>query len=199
MDEKTEELREIFMDVAGGDTVTERQEESRGSLSTDEARDDDYLESVVRSMRERYDFSTELSDSALVTVVRGFYEGAGDSDIADDLGVDRRVVFRARTDLQLVRDRDRDAPFDLDELRALLDEGLAVTEIADELDVSESTVRRYRRVVEAQRNIQRTGERYLEEFRDAFVDLDLGASMTDDMKEDGLEDATEGMETNTSF
>lgn len=199
MDEKTEELRDIFMDVAEGDTVTERQEEGRGSLATDPERDDDYLERVIRSMRERYDFSTDLSDEALVTVVRGFYEGDADSEIADALDVDRRVVFRARTDLQLLRDRDRDAPFDLDDLRALLDEGQPVADIAAELDVSESTVRRYRRVVDAERAIQRTGERYLEEFRDAFVDLDLSSSMTEDMKEDGLEDATEGMETNTSF
>lgn len=36
MDEKTEELRDIFVDVAGEDTVTERQEDGHGSLLSDE-------------------------------------------------------------------------------------------------------------------------------------------------------------------
>lgn len=197
MDEKTEELRDIFMDVTDEDTVTETQEEERGSLTEDEGKEAERLENVVRDMREAYDFSTDLSDRELVRVVRGFYEGAGDTAIADDLDVSRKVVFRARIDLHLIRDRDTDAPFDLQELRASLVEDAPVAEVADHFGVSESTVRRYRRVVEAQTEARRVSERYRSEFEDALVDL--SASMTEDVKEDGLDDATDGMETDVSF
>lgn len=199
MDEKTEELRDIFMDVTDEETVTETQEEGRGSITEDEAKEDDRLESVVREMRERYDFSTDLTDEALVRVVRGFHEGESDSAIAEALDVSRRVVFRARMDLHLVHERDADAPFDLQELRSALVDDAPLSEVADHFGVSESTVRRYRRVVEAQTESRRVSERYRSEFEDALVDADLSENMTDEMKEDGLEDATEGMETDVSF
>jgi len=46
MDEKTEELRDIFIDVTDEDTVTESQEETRGSL-IDREGIRDRLEGVV--------------------------------------------------------------------------------------------------------------------------------------------------------
>ncbi len=63
MDEKTAELRDIFVDDAGEEAVTETQEASRGSLAdTDEASVTDRLGDVVARMRERYEFQTELAD-----------------------------------------------------------------------------------------------------------------------------------------
>ena len=121
MDEKTEELRDIFIDVTDESTVTERQEETHGSLSS-AAEVEDRLESVVAEMRERYDFGTTLSDEQLVTVVRGYYAGDSDAEIARELGDTSlgKTVSRARIDLHLIRDGDTDAPFDLDDLRELL-------------------------------------------------------------------------------
>src|SRR6056297_1689759 len=104
MDEKTEELRDIFMDVTDESTVTEQQEETHGSLSS-ETEVDERLEDVVARMRDRYDFGTTLS--------------------------------RARIDLHLIRDTDTDAPFDMDDLRDLLDRGATTVECAEDLDVSE--------------------------------------------------------------
>lgn len=194
MDEKTEELRDIFMDVADDETVTERQEETRGSLTEDEEAVNERLEDLVAEMRERYEFGTDLSDSELRRVVRGFFEGRSDSEIADSLGVSRRVVVRARLDVHLIRDRDTEAPFDLATLREHLGEDRTVSEIADVLDVSESTVRRYRRVVNSQDEARRVSDRFRSEFEGILTDAGIATRMTPDIREDGLEDATEGMD-----
>ncbi len=199
MDDKTSELRDIFMDVTDEETVTESQEEARGSLTVDEEGGDEAIEEVVAEMREAYDFATDLDDAELRRVVAGFYEGESDTAMADDLGVSRRIVSRARLDLHLVRDRDTDAPFDLDELRSLLDGDRTLAEVADALDVAESTVRRYRRVIEAREEARRVSNRYRAAFEDALADVELAERMTEDVAEDGLEDATEGMETDVSF
>lgn len=199
MDEKTEELRDIFMDVTDEETVTESQETERGSLTVDEEGGDEAIEEVVAEMREAYEFATDLSDAELRRVVRGFYEGDSDTAIAEDLGVSRGTVVRARLDLHLVRDRDTDAPFDLAELRELLDGERTMAEVADALGVAGSTVRRYRRVIDAQDEARRVSNRYRAAFEDALADVDLAERMTEEMTEDGLADATDGMETNVSF
>ncbi|UPV75668.1 conditioned medium-induced protein 4 [Halorussus limi] len=200
MDEKTAELRDIFMDVTDESTVTERQEETHGSLSSETAIDD-RLADVVGRMRDRYDFGTTLSDEDLVTVIRRFYAGDSDAEIARELGDASlgETVARARIDLHLVRDADEDAPFDLDDLRELLDADASTGECADELDVSESTVRRYRRVVETQQERRTVNDRFRNEFENVLQDRELSDRMTEGVEEDGLDDATEGMETNVSF
>jgi len=200
MDEKTRKLRDIFMDVAGDGTLTERQEQSRGSLSTD-ARVDERLRSVVEAMRERFDFHSDLPTDALVEVVRGFYDGDSDAEIARRLEGEpaQGTVARARVDLHLVTDHDLDAPFDLDANRDALAADQSTASIADDLDASESTVRRYRHVVEAQRARRAVGDRYREEFDRLLADSDLAGHLTGELRETGLEDATEGMESNVSF
>lgn len=198
MDKKTEELRELFVDVTDAETVTERQSDPRGSIAEDET-DRDRLGEIVARMREEFGFDTSLSDDALVTVVEGFYGGDADTAIADDLDVSGETVFRARMDLHLLREGDADAPFDMAALRDLLAEDAATSDIAEELDVSPSTVRRYRRVIRAREEARNVSDRFRSEFEDAIADADLTARMTSDMKEDGLEDATDGMETNVSF
>lgn len=198
MDEKTEELRELFVDVTDAETVTERQENPRGSIA-DDGSDDGRLGDIVARMREEFDFDTSLSDDDLVTVVGGFYGGDSDTAIAEELDVTRETVFRARLDLHLIRDRDADAPFDLADLRDLLAEDASTGDIAAELDVSTDTVRRYRRVLRAREDARSVSERFRSEFEDVVADADLTARLTTDMKEDGLEDATDGMETNVSF
>lgn len=200
MDEKTRQLRDIFMDVADDATVTERQEQSRGSLAADEGRNDQ-LRSVVDSMRDRYEFRTDLPTAQLVSVVRGFFDGASDAELAEELpsAPSPEAVFHARLDLHLVAETDRDAPFDLDQLRDAVDDGRLTDEVADALGESESTVRRYRQVVETDRERRAVGDRYREEFERLLADGDLGSRLTEEVRQTGLEDATEGMETNVSF
>ncbi len=196
MDEKTAELRDIFTDVAESDTVTERQEETPGSLLGDEDVHD-RLVSVVERMRERYDFGTGLDDDDLARVVHAYYDGDDDSAIADRLDVSRSTVVRARLDLHLVRERDRDAPLDLDALGERLDD-TSTTDLAAAFDVSESTLRRYRRVVAAQNRARRANERFREEFETVLADVELDG-ITEGVREDGLDEATEDIETDVSF
>jgi hypothetical protein len=200
MDEKTEELRDIFEDVTGEETVTEEQEETPGSLAGGDEEDvDERLAAVVARMREEYEFRMDLTDREYARVARGHYEGEDDTEIADAVGIERREVTRARLDIHLVRDRDRDAPFELKRLRELLTGDAPTGEIADELDVSPSTVRRYRRVVETENEIRSVSARYRADFEDVLTDAGISHDMTSDMKEDGLEDATEGAEAESDM
>jgi predicted DNA-binding protein YlxM (UPF0122 family) len=199
MDEKTEELRDIFEEVTGEDTVTEEQEETPGSLAGSDEDVEAGLAEIVARMREKYAFDADLTDEEYAQVARGYYEGESDTDLAEELSVDRREVVRARLDIHLVRDRDLDAPFDLSDLRDLLAEDLSTSEVADELDVSPSTVRRYRRVVETENEIRSVSSRFQAEFEDVLTNAGISHSMTEGVKKDGLEDATEGAEAESDM
>lgn len=198
MDDKTAELRDIFMDVTDGETVTENQEVPRGSLTENEERIDERVRSVIERMREQFDFRSDLDDDRLRQVIAGYYDGESDDDIADRVGVGADAVVSARHDLHLLRDRETDAPFDLAELRALLDEPLDDDEIADRLGVSTATAREYRRVVETRTEIRSVNGRFTDEFDELLTDADL-QDHTEDVADDGLDEATDGMETDVSF
>jgi len=197
MDEKTEELRDIFMDVSDEGAVTESQEASRGSLAdTDEAGVADRLGDVIARMRERYEFQTELVDEALVTVVRLFYEGSDDATIAAEIGADESDVVAARLDLHLLRDGDTEAPFDLAEFRRrVANDDPSVAELADEFDIDESWTAHYRRVVAAQDAARRVSHRFQSEFEDVLTDAGLSTQHAAALREDGLDEATEDIDS----
>jgi len=200
MDEKTEELRDIFMDVTDEETVTERQEETPGSLPDDDAVEQ-RLASVIAEMRADLEFGTSLADEELVTIVRGFYAGQSDTDIARELGDASlsKTVARARTELHLLRETDRDAPFDFEAFRDALADDATTAALAESFEVSESTIRRYRRVVEAEQEMRRVNDRYRTEFESLLEDRELSERLTDAAQEDGLAEATEGQETDISL
>ncbi|WP_049924472.1 hypothetical protein [Halopiger djelfimassiliensis] len=196
MNEKTEELRDIFTDVTDGEeTVTESQENTRGSLERDERSDEERLESVVTQMRERYGFETALSTEELIEVARAFYDGTSDEAVADELGVDPDEVFEARLSLHLFDEDDADEV----DLAAIRDRDEDDATLADEYDVSEEQIRRYRRVAQAEDQSRTANDRYRDEFDSILADAELTGRMTTDVREDGLEDATEGMETDVDF
>ena len=200
MDEKTEELRDIFMDVAEKGTVTERQQEGHGSLSeVDEAEIAERLRAVVADMRERYDFETGLDDETLAEIVRGFYAGEDDETLARDLDLDAETVFTARMDLHLIGEDDADAPLSMSTLRDLLAEDADDDTIAAELDADDDTIAHFRHVAAAQNRARRASHRFQTAFEDALTDADLSIRLTASVQEDGLEDATDDMETNVSF
>lgn len=198
MNEKTEELRDIFMDVTDEETVTESQESTHGSL-TSESEVEARLLDAVADMRENLEFATSLDDDALATVVRQFYAGESDADVASELDTTSKTVARARADLHLLRDSDTDAPINLDRLHDLRESDATVAEMADELDVSESTVRRYRRVLDTQAEIRQTNDRYRAEFENTLQDRELSERLTSSVHEDGLDGATEGQETDMTL
>ena len=195
MDEKTEELREIFTAVTDEETVTESQEEGRGSLELDEHTVEERVETVIDRMRERYGLETSLSTAELVELTTGFYEDRTDEALADELGVDPAEVFRARLSLHLVRDDDADGV----DLVAIRDREADDATLAAEFDVSEVDIQRYRQVAAAKAESRAANDRYRDELDSLLADADIAGQMTSDVREDGLEDATEGMETNVSF
>lgn len=200
MDEKTEQLRDIFVDVAGEETVTERQQEGRGSLTdSDDERIVERLIDVIGDMRERYDFETDCDDGTLAAIVRGFYEGDDDETLADDLDLDSETVFRARMDLHLVEDSDADAPFSMATLRDRLAADADSETIAAELDADRETVEHFGRVAAAQNRARRTSHRFRTAFEEILIDADLSIQLTESIREDGLDDATEDIETDLSF
>lgn len=198
MDEKTERLRDIFLDLTEEETVTESQEQSRGSLH-ERGDIDERLSSVIAEMDDRYDFRTSLDHDDLVTLLRRFYEDASDTAIAGELDLSRRTVVRARLELHLTRDHDWDAPFDVEKAGRRRLEGATVGELAEDFDVSESTIRRYLRVFEAEKRSREANRRFRDEFDTILADADLSTRMAREIHEDGLEEATEGLESNVSF
>jgi CRP-like cAMP-binding protein len=196
MDEQTERLRDIFIDVADEGTVTESQTEQRGSLLGEESVDE-RLAATIEKMRDRFEFDTELGTQALRVVVRRFYDGESDDGIAATLNVPADVVFEARLDLHLVRDDEVDV--DRSAVKDRLDAGHSQAGIAETLDVDEETVARTRRVIGAESRAQRVSQRFRTEFEEILTDADIAVRLTAETREDGLDEATEGMEVDVDF
>lgn len=201
MDEQTEELRELFVETTGEESVTEDQTAERGDLADAGAAadSDERVRELIERMRERYDFRSGLDDDALLRVVRGFHADESDAEIADAVDADEGVVFTARLDLQLVRPADREAPFPLPELRDLIVDEVPPEERAERLDADAETVEQYSRVVETDLRSTRANDRFADAFADLLTDADLRESHTGDAHETGLEEAAEDIETDTQL
>ncbi|WP_277542440.1 conditioned medium-induced protein 4 [Haloarcula laminariae] len=197
MDEKTEHLRDIFMDVSDEGSVTESQTAGRGSLTdADEATVRARLGETVARMRERYEFRTDLDDEALVTLVREFYGGSSDGAMADELGVDEAAVVEARLDLHLLREADDDVAFDAAAFRKRVVDGDATDDdLAAAFDTDAETAARYRRVVEAQQAARQVSRRFTSAFEDALAEAGLATQLTAATRETGLDEATEDIDS----
>lgn len=198
MDEKTEELREIFMSVADDASVTERQEESPGTLA-DEESVDDRLDALITRMRDHFAFRTDLDDAALRTIARGFFEDTTDDEMATNLNVDAETVFRARMDLHLVREADRETPIPFETFRDLVAEDPETEALQARVEADAVVIERAVAVVEAEREMRRANYRYRDELNELLGDGDVAEHLTNDVTDDGLDDATEGLEVETSF
>jgi len=211
MDEKTSELRDIFVETTGSETVTERQAESRGTLTDrDEAAVDERVRELVAAMRERYGFSTDLDDAAYARIARGRFEEDDDEALATaiaesgerDVPVDPATVRNARLDLHLVREADRevdDASFEYDDLKQLTAEGRSVADCAEALNADPDLVAKYARIARVDLTSTRANDRFRDEFRDLLTDAEIEGSHAESAREDGLEEATEDMETDVSL
>jgi hypothetical protein len=223
MDEKTAELRDLFVDATGSETVTERQEAERGTLvDRDDEAVGDTLRDLVAAMRERYGFSTPLDDDAYALVARGRFEADDDAAIAaavrdglegsdnefDPADIDAETVRKARLDLHLVRESDRevDAPdgdsdsaFAYADLKRLTAAGSSIVECAEELDAPPDVVARYAAVARTDIASTRANDRFRDAFRDLLTDADIEGSLASGAREDGLREATEDIETDVSL
>lgn len=196
MDDQTERLRDIFRDVADDDTVTESQAERRGTLATDADAIDERLAAVVETMRERFDFATELEAETYVDVVRGFYDGRTDATLAQELGIDAETVRRARVDLHLV-EADDAGDVNLEALRDRVADGEEPTAAASALGADDPE--RVAAVLQALDRSRRVSQRFRSEFEEILTDADVSVRLTADAKEDGLAEATEDAEVDVDF
>ncbi|MDG5777965.1 conditioned medium-induced protein 4 [Haloarculaceae archaeon H-GB2-1] len=198
MDDKTESLRDIFMDVSEEGTVTESQEAERGTLTdVDDATVEERLTDVVERMADRYDFDAGLSTDEYCEVVRRFYDGDSDAEIAAAVESSEATVFRARTDCHLLRESDLDGPVEPDAVRDRLDED--PDELAADLGVDSDELRPYRRALAARTESMTDSHRFQDEFEEILTDADISGTLTEGVREDGLREATEDIETDVSF
>ena len=194
MDEKTEELRDIFLSVSDEESVTESQSEDRGSLLTEQRGD---LGVVIEQLREKFGFEVSLSDETRERLVENFYDGADDEELAATLDLDTETVFRARMDLHLLRE-DEPALDDetVDQIRASDDDA---DDLAAELGLSADDVGRCRAVLDARERSRRVSQRFRTAYEERLTDTELTDHLAADATEDGLDGATEGAETEVDF
>lgn len=199
MDEKTEQLRDIFMDVSEEDAVTESQAAGHGSLTdTDEETVAERLREVVGRMRDREAFHTDFEDGALVTLVRGFYAGRSDAELAGKLDTTTDAVVEARLDCHLLRDDDVEADFDLAAFRRrVVGDGETPTDtaLAETFDIDEDGAAHYRRVVGTQAAARQVSHRFQSAFEDALAEAGLTTRLTATVRETGLDEATEDIDS----
>lgn len=197
MDEKTAELRDIFVETTGEESVTEDQSVDRGSLLDDP--DDDRVRATLATLREETAVETDLSLDAHERVVRLFFEGLSDAEIAAELDCSAETVFRARLDAHLVAPSDREVQFDRDRLRRLVREGASLAERATAVDADEATVARQSAVIDAEVASTRHNHRFRDELATLLSDAPLADKLASGARQDGLREATEDIETDVQL
>lgn len=196
MDEKTERLRDLFVSATGEEAATESQAPQRGSIL--EGDGDDEVCAVVEEMREKFEFDTDRSADELCNLVRAFYAGEDDEEIAETMEISPDTVFESRMDLLLVRPDDADT-VDSEALSEHLDAGDTIEAAASALDVPVEDARRAVQVRAARERALTTSYRYQFAFEERLTDLDLTDQLTAQAREDGLSEAAEDIETDTEF
>lgn len=200
MNDKTEELRDIFLDVTEEETVTESQEELRGSVTGTDGSETDFVP-VIEEMREKFTFQTDLDNDTLEELVRLFYDDNDDEAIGEELSCSAETVFEARMDLHLVREDDPPG-ISVDEstwetLRDRSEED--DTAIGETLEYTKAEIERMRAVVEARNRSRRVSHRFRTAFEERLTDVDLTDQFAADTHRDGLDDATEDAEVDVDF
>jgi hypothetical protein len=198
MEEKTEELRDIFLSVSDDETVTESQTESHGSLTDEGESVERRLADVVETVREKFGFETDLSDEQRRQLIEQFYDGRSDAALAAALDCDEATVFAARMELHLVREDE--PPLDEDALDVVREQpDVDAKVLAEELDVTEQAVDRTRTVLATQERSRRVSQRFVTAYQEILTDAELTDQFATNPQEDGLDGATEGAETNVEF
>jgi DNA-binding NarL/FixJ family response regulator len=187
MSGRTDQLRDLILKIGASTKVVEKQATRHGSLRGSSEIERALLE-VVGVMIKQYGIQTKLTPENLSTVVRLFYKGLSDTEIAERLG-DRalnKTVSRARIKLHLFRETDLKPPFDKEEFLRLSDLGKSVKEMAEALKVAPSTISEYRNIFDSQKASDRDG--YTKRFLEILSDQDVSERMVTAHTEDGLQD-----------
>jgi len=187
MSDKTEQLKELFLKISSSTKVIEKQAKLHGDLKGSEEIER-RLREVVSDMCERYSIQTKLTPEQLATLVRLFYKGLSDTEIAEGLG-DRalnKTVSRARIKLHLFRRSDLKPPFEKQEFLRLASAGYSVKEMSESLGVAPSTISEYKNIFDCQWAAERDG--YTKRFEDIISDQDVSERMVTHISKDGLQD-----------
>lgn len=187
MSGRTDQLRDLVLKMGASTKVIEKQASQHGALrgSSDIER---ALLGVVKEMIKHYNIQTKLTPEQLATVIRLFYKGLSDTEIAEQLG-DRalnKTVSRARIKLHLFRESDLKPPFDRNEFIRLSGTGKSVKEMAEALGVAPSTISEYRNIFESQKSAEKDG--YTKRFLEILSDQDVSERMVTSHIKDGLQD-----------
>jgi len=187
MSGRTDQLRDLVLKMGASTKVVEKQASQHGALrgSSDIER---ALLGVVKEMIKHYNIQTKLTPEQLATVIRLFYKGLSDTEIAEQLG-DRalnKTVSRARIKLHLFRESDLKPPFDKGEFVRLSGTGKSVKEMAEALGVAPSTISEYRNIFESQKAAEKDG--YTKRFLEILSDQDVSERMVTSHIKDGLQD-----------
>ena len=188
MSGRTDQLRDLVLKIGASTKVVEKQATRHGSLRGSGEIEFALLR-VVKEMMKQYNIQTKLNPEQLSTVVRLFYKGLSDTEIAEQLG-DRalnKTVSRARIKLHLFRETDLKPPFDREELDRLSAAGKSVKEMAEALGVAPSTISEYRNIFESQKASEEDG--FTKRFLEILSDQDVSEHMVTAHSEDGLQDA----------
>ncbi len=194
MEEKTEELRDIFLSVSDEETVTESQQDERGSL-TEEGSVEKRLAEIIETLEEKFGFETNLTSEQRRQLIEQFYDGDSDQKLAAAVGYDEETVFDARMELHLLRE---DEP----ELDTEIVEQIQKSEAeaaADELGLEPELIERTRAILATRDRSRRVSHRFRTAYEEIFTDADLTSQFASEAHADGLEDATEGAETDVEF
>ncbi len=187
MSGRTDQLRDLVLKIGASTKVVEKQATRHGSLRGSEEIERALL-GVVKEMIKQYKIQTKLIPEQLSAVVRLFYKGLSDTEIAEHLG-DRalnKTVSRARIKLHLFRETDLKPPFDSAEFMQLSIAGKSVKEMAEILGVAPSTISEYRNIFDSQKASERDG--YTKRFLEILSDQDVSERMVTAHSEDGLQD-----------
>lgn len=187
MSGRTDQLRDLVLKIGATTKVVEKQATRHGSLRGS-GEIEMALLGVVREMIKQYGIQTKLTAEQLSSVVRLFYKGLSDTEIAEQLG-DRalnKTVSRARIKLHLFRESDLKPPFDKDEFLRLGESNKSVKEMAESLHVAPSTISEYRNIFDSQKASERDG--YTKRFLEILSDQDVSERMVTAHTEDGLQD-----------
>ena len=188
MSDKTDQLRDLFLQISTNTTVVEKQATQHGTLKGS-VEIERVLREVVSEMVGRYNVQTKLTLDQLAATVRLFYNGLSDTEIAEQLG-DRalnKTVSRARIKLQLFRESDLALPFDKDEFMQLVAAGCSVKETSEKLDVAPSTVSEYKSIFDCLKAKEQDG--YTKIFEEILSDQEVSETMVAHISKDGLQDA----------
>jgi hypothetical protein len=184
-DKRKAHLLKLFSSMSGKTKIVEPMKNIHGTL-----RDSDAIERevalVMREITEQGIFKTSLKPIQLAKLVTSFYAGKNDTEIARELGDEKlsKTVARARVRLKLFRELDFRMPFDKGRMEGLIESGMTMKDVSEELGVSPSTLREYRHVIEEQEDP--TIDPYIDRIRDVMEDRDLTEQMTRSATADSL-------------